>query len=334
MFLIEPTEDKARYKRYEFAPSHFVGGAFLQSWEWGDFLLKNKESVLRVIFLSPEKEVVGRATFAIRKTIPLTPYVYCPFGPEIDFEKLPPESLGDLLDALVFFFKKRGFCFLRFNPPCHSKEFLAPPLLFYSRAKSKQPHQTLFLSLKSSTDSVLAGMKQKTRYNIRLAEKRGVVVRKEKDDSALKAFLRIAKETGMRDGFALHSEKYYKNMAEVLGKTGIIELYTAHYRKEIIAANIVLVYGNTATYLHGASSNKHRNLMAPYLLQWQAIKDAKEKGLAYYDFWGFDENLWPGVTRFKKGFGGEICQYAATFEMPIMPIRHTLLNFSRKILSA
>lgn len=334
MFLIEPTENRTRYQHYTSAPSHFVGGAFLQSWEWGDFLSKNKERVLRVMLLGPKKEVVGRATFAIRKTIPLSPYAYCPFGPELDFNKLSPKNLADLFSVLAFFLKKRGLCFLRFNPPCLNEEFSAPSFLRYSRAKSKQPHQTLSLSLANSADSILAGMKQKTRYNIRLAEKRGVTVRKENGIKAFEAFWRIAKETGERDGFALHGEAYYKNMIKSLGKAGILKLYTAHYKDEIIAANIVLIYKNTATYLHGASSNKQRNLMSPYLLQWQAIKDAKQKGVAYYDFWGFDESVWPGVTRFKKGFGGKVFQYAPTYELPIMPVRHAMLNFSRKILGA
>ena len=93
------------------------------------------------------------------------------------------------------------------------------------------------------------------------------------------------RETTKRDKFSAHEKEYYKKLVDVLGKMGVIKLYLAKYEGEYIAANIMAFRGNTAFYLHGASSNKHRNVMAPHLLQWQAILDAKKQGFKYYDFW-------------------------------------------------
>jgi lipid II:glycine glycyltransferase (peptidoglycan interpeptide bridge formation enzyme) len=94
-----------------------------------------------------------------------------------------------------------------------------------------------------------------------------------------------------------------------------ISLYLVYYKNQVIAGNIVSFFGDTVTYVHGASSYEHRRVMAPYLLQWQVIKKAKEKGYRHYDFYGIDEEKWPGITRFKKGFGGEGIKYPGTYDL-------------------
>ncbi len=95
----------------------------------------------------------------------------------------------------------------------------------------------------------------------------------------------------------------------------MIKLFIAEYKKKPIAANIVSFFGDTAVYMHGASGADHRNVMAPYLLQWHAIKLGKQVGCKYYDFYGIDEKKWPGVTRFKRGFGGRAVNYPGTFDL-------------------
>ena len=106
----------------------------------------------------------------------------------------------------------------------------------------------------------------------------------------------------------------------------------AEYERQIIAANLVNFYGDTATYLHGSSSSKNRQVMAPHLLQWEQIKEAKNRGMKYYDFWGFDEDKWPGVSRFKKGFGGEIVEYAGAYDLIWNKLWYQLYNLAKKIL--
>jgi lipid II:glycine glycyltransferase (peptidoglycan interpeptide bridge formation enzyme) len=109
------------------------------------------------------------------------------------------------------------------------------------------------------------------------------------------------------------------------------KLLVAKYNNRIIALSIICFFNNTATYLHGGSSNQNRNVMAPFLLQWQAIKKAKEQGCVYYDFYGIDEKKWPGVTRFKKGFNGQNINYIGTFDLIYSPVYYWIYKIARFI---
>jgi lipid II:glycine glycyltransferase (peptidoglycan interpeptide bridge formation enzyme) len=120
-------------------------------------------------------------------------------------------------------------------------------------------------------------------------------------------------------------------MVEVMGENNL-KLFIAEYEDRIIAANIVMFFGNRAVYLHGASSNECRNLMAPYLLQWEQIKEAKKQGCEIYDFWGIDEKKWPGVTRFKKGFGGEEIDYSGTFDFIFDKTWYEIYKIAKRII--
>ncbi len=204
-----------------------------------------------------------------------------------------------------------------------------------------QPKEVFIIDITKPEEELLAGMKQKTRYNIKIAQKHRVFInvipaqagiQEGSLDSGSEAgmtnkyideFLRLVKITAERDGITPHPESYYRKMFETIPGE-ILKLYVAEYQGKIIAANIVIHYGNTATYLHGVSANEARNVMAPYLLQWQGIKDAKGAGLIKYDMGGVkisnpkseiqnpnihntkyiihDTKSWQGITRFKTGF--------------------------------
>ena len=157
-------------------------------------------------------------------------------------------------------------------------------------------------------------MHQKTRYNIRLAEKKGVEVHVggEKD---FEDFWKLMSQTSDRDAFRVHDREYYQKMLAV--DHNFIKLFCARYQGKLLAASIVSFFGDTVTYMHGASSNEHREIMAPYALQWQVIKIAQEAGYKYYDFYGINEKKWPGVTRFKLGFGGREIDYPGTFDVAL-----------------
>jgi peptidoglycan pentaglycine glycine transferase (the first glycine) len=192
-----------------------------------------------------------------------------------------------------------------------------------------QVSKTIILDLIKSEEELLAAMHQKTRYNIRLAEKRGVKIREAGVSSPLlspangagkeglgvvggfEKFWDLMSATVNRDGFRLHEKEYYKKMLEVEN----IKLYFAEFEGKVICAGIFSFFGDTAIYLHGASSDENRELMAPHLLQWELIKKAKSLGCKYYDFFGIDEKKWPGVTRFKRGFGGQELNYPGTFDI-------------------
>jgi lipid II:glycine glycyltransferase (peptidoglycan interpeptide bridge formation enzyme) len=190
-----------------------------------------------------------------------------------------------------------------------------------------QPREILVMDIAKSEEELLTDMKSKTRYNIKLAEKKGVKItsswnmeHETWNKKYINEFVRLIKLTEKRKSIKFHSANYYQKMLEMI-PGDILKLYVAEYNGKIIAANLVIFFGDTATYLHGATDNEYRNVMAPYLLQWQAIEDAKKAGFTRYDFGGICSgptaldrndlqrsdryNSWSGITKFKLGFAPE-----------------------------
>jgi lipid II:glycine glycyltransferase (peptidoglycan interpeptide bridge formation enzyme) len=184
-----------------------------------------------------------------------------------------------------------------------------------------QPPRTSLVDLRGSEDEILGRMKQKCRYNVRLAEKKGVTVRVWDD---LAGFHRMMVETGGRDGFGVHSLEYYRRAYDLFHPGGMADLLVAEHEGQALAALMVFARGRRAWYLFGASTDRERNRMPTYLLQWQAMRWARARGCEEYDLWGVpDEDdpvleagfetrgdgLW-GVYRFKRGFGGRVVRAA------------------------
>jgi lipid II:glycine glycyltransferase (peptidoglycan interpeptide bridge formation enzyme) len=180
-----------------------------------------------------------------------------------------------------------------------------------------QPPRTMIVDLSTSKEEILARMKQKTRYNIRLAEKKGVTVRAWND---IESFHKMMLLTGERDGFGVHSREYYQRAYDLLHPKQMGEIFVAEYEGKALAALFAARNGNRAYYLYGASTDEERHRMPTYLLQWEAMKWAKARGCEEYDLWGVPDEeeatletnfearhdgLW-GVYRFKRGFGGEL----------------------------
>jgi lipid II:glycine glycyltransferase (peptidoglycan interpeptide bridge formation enzyme) len=204
-----------------------------------------------------------------------------------------------------------------------------------------QPPRTIIVDIKSDEEEILARMKQKTRYNIRLARKKGVTVRAWTD---IKPFHKMMLVTGGRDGFGVHALKYYQRAYELLRPNDMGEILVAEYEGRPLAALFVARHGNRAYYLYGASTDEERNRMPAYLLQWEAMKWAKERGCEEYDLWGIPdededileaefltrhEGLW-GVYRFKRGFGGEVRRAAQALDRIYNPLLYwAYLKFMR-----
>jgi lipid II:glycine glycyltransferase (peptidoglycan interpeptide bridge formation enzyme) len=199
-------------------------------------------------------------------------------------------------------------------------------------ANTIQPRRTILLSLKDSEEAILAGMKQKTRYNIHLAEKKGISVKPSQD---FRAFHKMMMVTGQRDGIGVHAQSYYQKAYDLFHEQGQCDLLFAYYEDIPIAAIMLFAVGNTAWYMYGASTESERNRMPTYLLQWEAIRWARQRGLEVYDLWGIpdvDENqleeaftrkhshegLW-GVYRFKRGFGGKVVRSAGAWDRVYFP---------------
>ncbi|MBQ6779730.1 MAG: peptidoglycan bridge formation glycyltransferase FemA/FemB family protein [Treponema sp.] len=196
-----------------------------------------------------------------------------------------------------------------------------------------QPPDSVLLDLVQSTEGILANMKSKWRYNVRYAQKHGVIVRAIKADSPdfekdLDSFYALYKTTASRDGIGIHPLSYYKDLLERgVGSAGETEitLYIASHEGEDLAAIITLFGGEEAVYLYGCSSNNKRNLMPNYLVQWTAIQDAKQFGCKVYDFYGIPPTDAPnhpmhGLYLFKTGWGGSDIHRPGSFDIPLSPL--------------
>ncbi len=186
-----------------------------------------------------------------------------------------------------------------------------------------QPPDTVIIDLTRPEEEILSAMKKKTRYNIRLAARKGIKV-KSGGSERLKEWYSLYRETARRDRIALHSFAYYEKLF-ILAESGdiadapLLRLYTAHHDGDFLAGNVVTFFSDTATYLYGASSSEKRNLMPPYALQWEAIRKAKLNNCKVYDLFGIppaDDPNHPmhGLYRFKTGFGGRLVHRAGAWD--------------------
>lgn len=209
---------------------------------------------------------------------------------------------------------------------------------FKKSAKFIQPQSTIVMDLKKTEEELLVGMHPKTRYNIRVAQKNGVQIRQlENIEEDYEIFWNLLQKTAERDKFFTHEKEYYRVLLSFFGMGDGVEsraackIFLAEQNGKILAGAIVLFFENQAYYLHGASDYGHRNLMAPYQLHWEIIKEAKKQNYETYDFWGIDEKKWPGVTRFKRGFGGREVNYIGSYDFVLNKISYFFYTLKGKI---
>lgn len=295
--------------------------SFLQSGFWGSF--KARFGWNARAFMVDWGEGGKLPLLVIRRRLwPGASFAYVPWGPELPagFSAQDAE-LSSSLEELAHALKNQlppDTVFVRFDPPWASVGAdLPPPAILgsFRRAGADiQPPDTVLIDLTASEDDLLAAMKSKWRYNVRLAEKKGVAVRR-LDLAGLDAFYALYEETARRDRIAIHGKNYYSSLfshaADYKGGTQELRLYVAEHSDRPIAAIIALFRGEEATYLYGASSDRDRNLMPAYALQWRAMRDAREAGCLRYDLFGIPPKEDPGhpmagLYRFKTGFGGSV----------------------------
>ena len=251
--------------------------------------------------------------------------VHANAGESIDWNQLWPE-----LDNIC---RAHRAAFLRIEPDVwedNPTQVLTPPGVVLSH-HAIQPPRTILIDLTAAEDEILGRMKQKTRYNIHLAEKKGVHVHPSDD---LSAFYHLISITGVRDGFSVHSRTYYQKAYDLFASQGACQLFQADYQGEPLAALMVFMAGSRAWYLYGASGDAHREKMPTYLLQWEAMRWAKVHGAQQYDLYGVpdvpkteledqflnrSDGLW-GVYRFKRGFGGVIQRAVGPWDRIYQPL--------------
>jgi len=300
--------------------------SFLQSSMWAAF--KSRFGWKADAFLIDWSEKTEEKTTLLvlsRRLLPGFSFAYVPWGPHLpsDFSADErPQAMHELAEKLKPFFA-RNTAFARFDFPwffldgdenLKNESASLKAAGFKIAAAQVQPPDSVLIDLTASCEEILASMKSKWRYNVTLAQKKGVIVNvcSSKD---LEVFYNLLKETAQRDGIAVHGFDYYKTLFELCENQYkdklLIKLYTASHEGETLAAIVVLLRGKDAVYLYGASSNNKRNLMAPYALQWKAMQDAKNSGCKTYDLFGIPPDDNPnhpmaGLYRFKTGFGGKI----------------------------
>ncbi|NIM95462.1 MAG: peptidoglycan bridge formation glycyltransferase FemA/FemB family protein [Anaerolineales bacterium] len=305
----------------------------LQSSSWGELKASFGWEVTHV-----QSQIAG-AQILFRPLALGTSLAYIPKGP------IGP-WLPDLLPTLDEVCRDRNAILLKTEPDEFNDPNLAEVLQANGFSMSNheiQPRQTILIDLDGSEDEILGRMNQKTRYNIRLAGRKEVHVRPWDD---FQGFGQLMQQTATRDGFGTHIPAYYQKAYELFHPKGQCELLVAEYESQPLAAVMVFLCDERAWYLYGASSNTERNRMPNYLLQWEAMRWAREQGCTKYDLWGIpdadveslesdftnrSDGLW-GVYRFKRGFGGEIIRSIGTWDRPYVRPLATLYNAASSLL--
>ena len=299
-----------------------------QNWRWLGVAAGNDDGSIR-----------GTASLLIRR-LPATPWsvVYVPRGPVCAADDV--QTLRELLAGVLQAAKKARACTVKMDPgvPAEKAAFLHEAMTsagFCLLPEEKdfgliQPQYVVRLNTDGKTaEELFAALKAKTRYNIRLAQRRGVAVRVCTADEALDDFYALMEETGRRDHFVIRPKAYFRNMLHALGPHA--RLYMAYTGDTALAGAIALQYGDKTWYSYGASSGQHREMMPNYLLQWQMILWAVESGSRIYDFRGVSGNMDPdsplyGLWRFKSGWNGSLIRFVGEYDCILNPAADWLMR--------
>jgi peptidoglycan pentaglycine glycine transferase (the first glycine) len=283
---------------------------------WGDF----QKSIGRKTWMI---EIEGASALVVQHKMPFgLNWLEVPRGPLFSDEK----SLPEILKKIEEIGKNEKSVFVRMSS---YEELKIKNEKLKITLADHHPETSLVIDLHQSEEEILTQMKPKGRYNIKVAEKHEVIVSESTD---VDAFYQLLSKTGGRDGFSIHSKSYYENMMKSLGSNA--QLLLAKYQDRIIAGGIFIYLDEWGIYYYGASDNEYRNVMAPYLVQWEAIKEAKKRGCKCYDFLGISPNdqknhPWAGVTEFKKKFGGRIVDYPKAKVMVLRPFWYFLYKIRK-----
>ncbi|OGM99233.1 MAG: hypothetical protein A2915_02815 [Candidatus Yanofskybacteria bacterium RIFCSPLOWO2_01_FULL_41_34] len=311
--------------------------SFLQTQEWLDF-----------------QKYIGRKTWRfddgkikaniIQHDLPFGKnYLYIPHGPEINFNVITGTINNEVAKFVAYLknlAKDQKSIFIKIEPlddkvpeAIHN---LSTSWRIKRSVKEIQPHKTVVLDLQKSEEELLAEMHHKTRYNIKVAEKYGVVVKDSlsagEAGKDLDTFWKLLKKTTKRDRFGSHSKEYYKKLVEYFQQGEMrVDLVLAYHQDKAVAGALMMTYGDICYYLHGASDYDARSMMAPYALHWENIKTLQASGCKFYDLWGIDSQRWPGVTRFKLGWGGREVEYSGSFDLPVSRFWYFTYKVARKV---
>jgi lipid II:glycine glycyltransferase (peptidoglycan interpeptide bridge formation enzyme) len=345
---IEPqpyTEEDAEWDAFVAAHPH---GSILQTTNWARLKSHFGWQSNRVWLKQDGRLVAGAQVLVRSAALGLMKVAYVPHGPLVDWSD--EEQVGVTLNQIDFAAYELRAGMLKVEPLLWQSE--VSPETWAALCKREgciantdtiQPPRTVVVDLRPSEDEILAAMKSKTRYNIRLAEKKGVTVR-EGTAEDIRIFNQLMLATGQRNEFGVHEPLYYKTAYDLFAPEQAA-LFIAEYGGTPLAAIMVFVMGSQAAYLYGASSNHERQRMPTYAVQWAAMRWAKARGCTTYDLWGVpdepdetlesqfmdrNEGLW-GVYRFKRGFGGQVVRTVGTADRVYNKLVYRLYRWRRGI---
>jgi peptidoglycan pentaglycine glycine transferase (the first glycine) len=307
------------------------GAHVMQHGAWGELKSQFGWSVYRIIDHDSGAQILIR-------DLPLGfRFAYIPKGPV-------GGNWRNLLSELHEFCKEKKVFVLRIEPNSWESEQKQNEKIpeGFIQSTPIQPRRTIVVDLGCSEYEILMRMKQKTRYNIRLAVKKEVVVARSKE---VKKFYELMLKTGERDQFGIHNLNYYQNAYDIFSKYSSCELFLASFHGKPLAGLMVFIHGIQACYFYGASNDQARDRMPAYLLQWEAMRWAKKMGCLEYDLWGVpdeeepklekefvnrSDDLW-GVYRFKRGFGGQLRMSLGAWDYIYSPLRYQLFLLILKL---
>lgn len=293
----------------------------LQSWEWGEFRKTTGVKVERIGFFDK-----GALQNGLQVTFHKLPKVgktagYYPKG------FMPNE---DQLDALRQLGKKHSALFIKMEPNISQKVGVPSAhkhihdFLLKHDATPGRPlftKYTFVLDIAKPEEELFANLSSKTRYNVNVALKKGVVIYENSTQEGMEQYIKILQETTKRQGFYAHGPEYFRNMWKALGSSGMIKIFQAVYDNQILASWVIFLFNGVIYYPYGASSREHRDVMASNLMMWEMIRYGKKMGCSKFDMWGSlgenpDKNdPWYGFHRFKKGYGGELHEFVGTYDL-------------------
>lgn len=302
---------------------------FLQSWHWGEFQKNLGKHVELLGLYKGTANLVG-VMLGVVEAARRGRYMTVAGGPLIDWTD--HEQVSAAVQGLKEAARRTNCAFVRIRPQAEqTPETMA---IIASAGFKKAPMHltadlTSQLDLSPSTDELLANMRKTTRYEIRRAAKEEIVVETSLNVADLQEFYSIQVETAKRQGFVPFSFEFLTEQFKVFAHAGSALLYKAYKDKTLLAEAFVIFYGNEAVYHYGASTDEGRRLPGAYIIQWEAIKEAKKRGMKRYNFWGVvppteTQHRFFGVSIFKRGFGGHEVQYVPAQDLVIDPVRYTM----------
>ena len=317
MIKLKPITNKATWEKFVLSSDQ---ASFLQSWNWGQFNQSLGHQIFRLGFYH-HSQLKG-TVLLIHKISQRGRYLECPAGPIIPWNK--KTYFPAFIKHLKSLAQQINSSFIRIRPnilntPNNQKifrthDFIKAPMHLHAET-------TRVLDITQSEDQLLKAMRKNTRYSIKKAQKMGVTVTTSTQAKDINILYQLQLEAVKRHKFIPFSQDYFLSQLQAFKDDNQIQLFKANYQNKTIAVSFIIFYGQEAVYHYSGSSSQIRKVPASYLLQWQAIKAAKNRGLKKYNFWGIapDDKLrhrFAGVTLFKKGFGGQTINYLPAHDLP------------------